>query len=213
MAVNSEWTGFRWGPVSGRAAVPSLVDAQGYLALEEGEVVRRAKVDEVERELRAQVDFARSAGIGITHLDSHMATMFRTPELFAVYRRLGESYKLPELIERVGSRGGAQSAWATSAAADALVDRVVSIDPGVAPADWFAAYKKILEPLPPGTYQLIVHLAYDDDEMRGATWDHPNWGAAWRQSDFDLVKSRQFRDFLKAQNFTLTTWRQLGRKS
>ncbi len=33
-------------------------------------------------------------------------------------------------------------------------------------------------PLPPGVYQLIVHLAWDDEEMRGATWDHPNWGAA-----------------------------------
>src|SRR5262249_42756546 len=73
-------------------------------------------------------------------------------------------------------------------------------------------YKKMLEPLPPGTYQLIVHLAYDDEEMRGATWDHPNWGAAWRQQDLDLVKSQEFRDFLKDQHFTLTTWRELGKK-
>jgi predicted glycoside hydrolase/deacetylase ChbG (UPF0249 family) len=212
LAVNSEWTGFRWAPFSGRAAAPSLVDAQGYMALEEDEVARRAKPDEVERELRAQIEFARSSGVNITHLDSHMATLFHTPELFAVYQRLGQSYHLPQLIERLGARGGAESPWLESAAKAAPVDRVVSIDPGVAPGDWFAAYKKMLEPLPPGTYQLIVHLAYDDDEMRGATSDHPNWGAAWRQSDLDLLKSDRFRDFLKAQHFTLTNWRELGAK-
>jgi len=212
LAVNSEWTGFRWAPFSGRTAVPSLVDAQGYMALEESEVRKRAKPDEVERELRAQIDFARSSGVNITHLDSHMATLFGSPDLFAVYRKLGDSYHLPQLLEKLGERGGVESPWMKSAAPGALLDRVVSINPGVAAADWFAAYKKMLEPLPPGTYQLIVHLAYDDEEMRGATWDHPNWGAAWRQQDLDLVKSQEFRDFLKDQHFTLTTWRELGKK-
>jgi len=212
LAVNSEWTTFRWPPLSGRTAVPSLVDAQGYMALEEEEVARRAKPDEVERELRAQIDFARSSGVNITHLDSHMATLFHTPELFGVYRKLGESYHLPQLIESLGARGGAASPWLSSAAKNAPVDRVLSIDPGVAPADWFAAYKKMLEPLPPGTYQLIVHLAHDDEEMRGATSDHPNWGARWRQSDFDMVKSAEFRNFLEAQHFTLTSWREIAHK-
>jgi predicted glycoside hydrolase/deacetylase ChbG (UPF0249 family) len=212
LAVNSEWTGFRWGPLSGRSAVPSLLDEDGYMALLEEGVTSRAKLDEVERELRAQIDFARKAGVNITHLDSHMATLFRTPELFGVYRKLADSYHLPQLIEVYGERGGAESPWMTSAAKTALVDRVVSINPGVAASDWLAAYKKMLEPLPAGTYQLIVHLGYDDEEMRGATWDHPNWGAAWRQSDFDLVKSDEFREFLKAQRFTLTSWRQIARK-
>jgi len=99
LAVNSEWTGFRWGPLSGRGAVPSLLDDQGYMALLEEGVVQRARPDEVEKELRAQIDFARRAGVNITHLDSHMATLFRTPELFAVYRKLADSYRLPQLIE------------------------------------------------------------------------------------------------------------------
>ena len=77
-------------------------------------------------------------------------------------------------------------------AEEATVQRVVTMEPGVAPndKDWLDWYKKQLAPLPPGVYQLIVHLAYDDEEMRGATWDHPDWGAAWRQRDLDMVKSR-----------------------
>jgi hypothetical protein len=211
LALNSEWTGFRWGPLSGREQVPSLLDPDGYLPLEETQVVARAQPAEVERELRAQIERARSAGVRISHLDSHMGTLFRSPELFAVYRRLGADYHVPQLLERQGERGGAESPWVTGATDAALVDRVVSISPGVTAANWEAAYEKLLAPLPPGVYELIVHLAYDDEEMRGATHDHPDWGAAWRQQDLDLVKSPGFRDFLRAQGFVLVSWRDLAR--
>ena len=212
LALNSEWTGLRWGPVSGASAVPSLLDADGYLPLVEPIVVKQAQPAEVERELRAQIDRAKAAGVRLSHLDSHMGTLFRSQALFDVYRRLGAAYDLPLLLERVGDRGGDASGFAPGAQADALVDRVVSIEPGASPAGWPAAYEKMLAPLPPGVYELIVHLAYDDDEMRGATSDHPDWGAAWRQSDFDLVRSAWFRDFLRSHGFVPVKWSELARK-
>ena len=212
LAVNSEWTTFRWGPMAGRAEVPSLVAADGYMALDENAVVAAARPAEVDRELRAQIDFAKAHGIALTHLDSHMATLFHTPELFAVYRNMSKVYGLPELLERQGSRGGAESPWGTEAVKDALIDRILGIDPGVSADQWEATYEKMLAPLPAGTYQLIVHLGYDDEEMQGATADHPDWGAAWRQHDFDMVKSARFRQFLRDQQFTLTTWRELAKR-
>jgi hypothetical protein len=206
LALNSEWTTYRWPPVSSIDAVPSLLDTRGYLPLVEEEVVARAKPAEVERELKAQIERARAAGIPISHLDSHMATLFRSPPLFEVYLRLGATYGLPLLLERQGGRNAPTGAGR----AEALVDRVVSIGPGVPPEGWFAAYRELLTPLPPGVYELIVHLAYDDEEMRGATGDHPDWGAAWRQLDLDLVKSPAFQEFLRAQGFILVTWKQLA---
>ena len=211
LALNSEWTGYRWGPIGPRESVASLLDRDGYLPPLETDVVARARPAEIDRELRAQIDRARNAGVKLTHLDSHMATLFRTPEFFEVYRKLGTAYGLPVLMERLGDRGGEQSAWATASQADALVDRVVSIPQGVAKADWPQAYEKMLAPLPPGVYQLIVHLGYDDEEMRGATFDHPDWGAAWRQNDLELVKSSRFRDFLRQQRFVLVGWKDLAR--
>jgi predicted glycoside hydrolase/deacetylase ChbG (UPF0249 family) len=208
--LNSEWTGFRWGPVS-RGDVTSLVDRDGYLPLLETDVVASGRPAEIERELRAQVDRARDAGVRLTHLDSHMATLFRTAEFFAVYRKLGAESGLPVLMERFGERGGEQAPWATEAQADALIDRVVSISPGVSTADWAQAYERMLAPLPPGVYQLIVHLGYDDEEMRGATFDHRDWGASWRQNDHDVVKSSRFRDFLREQRFVLVGWKDLVR--
>ena len=91
------------------------------------------------------------------------------------------------------------------------VDDLISMPPGVAKRGWFAWYKKSLSRLKPGIYELIVHLAYNDDEMRGAARNHPDWGAAWRQQDFDMVRSSQFRNFLRDQKFILVSWQQLSR--
>jgi predicted glycoside hydrolase/deacetylase ChbG (UPF0249 family) len=208
LALNSEWTTFRWPSLTGAA---SLSDPDGYMPLLETAVVANARPADIEAELRAQIARARAAGIRISHVDSHMATLFRTPELFAIYRKVGTDAGVPFLIERIGERGGAASAWAVGPQEDALVDRVVSINPGPTAAGWEEAYEKMLAPLPPGVYQLILHLAYDDAEMQGATGDHPNWGAAWRQQDLDMVKSQRFRDFLKAQGFVLVKWGDLAK--
>jgi len=208
--VNSEWTTLRWAPVSGREAVPSLLDKDGYMALQEQEVVAHAKPEEVEHELRAQIEFAKKSGVHLTHLDSHMATLFHSQPLFEVYRKMSTAYGLPLLLERRGSRGGAQSPWGTYDLDNALVDQILSMNPGVPPEAWETTYERMLTPLPAGVYELIVHLGYDGDEMLGATADHPNWGSAWRQLDLDTVKSARFQSFLRDQHFTPITWARLG---
>ncbi len=73
------------------------------------------------------------------------------------------------------------------------------------------AYKHKLKPLPPGVYELIVHTGYDDDEMRGATANHSDWGAAWRQRDLDLLKSTDFRQFLRDEGFILINWKDIAK--
>src|SRR5262245_22395806 len=107
LALNSEWTTFRWAPLSPRDAVPSLLDPDGYLPLlVENAVAVKAKPAEVEKELRAQIEKARAAGVNITHLDSHMGALFSTEALFGVYRKLAAEYKLPHLVTRRGPRTG-----------------------------------------------------------------------------------------------------------
>lgn len=209
LALTSEWTDLRWGPVSGVSKVPSLVEADGYFPLDTDIVARNAKMPEAESELRAQIDRAKSAGIPLTHLDMHMAGMVSSPELFSVYRRLRDEYKLPIFLEASSTHG--PPAGVAISAEEVTIQHAVNMEPGVAPKDWMDWYKKQLASLPPGVYQMIVHLAYDDEEMRGATWDHPDWGAAWRQRDFDMVKSAEFRQFLKEQGFVLVGWKELGK--
>lgn len=209
LALNSEWNDFRWGPVAPKDKVPSLLDVQGYLPLDTPEVQQKAKMPEVETELRAQVERAQAFGIHLTHLDAHMGTAVSTPDLFQVYLKMGHTYGLPELLVRPSE--GQIPAGVTAPPEETLIDQVLEMSPGVDAAHWLEWYEKSLTPLKPGVYQLIVHLAHDDEEMQGATWDHPDWGAAWRQQDFNLVKSAEFQKFLKDQGFVLVTWKELAK--
>jgi hypothetical protein len=54
-----------------------------------------------------------------------------------------------------------------------------------------------------------VHLGYNDEELQAMTWDHPNWGAQWRQNDLDVVSSPEFQKFLKDKGFILIGWKDL----
>jgi chitin disaccharide deacetylase len=207
-ALTSEWTTFRWGPVSSKDRVKSLLDPDGYLPNDTPQVAKNANAAEVEAELRAQIDRAQKMGVHVTHLDTHMAALFTTTDLYKVYLKMGHSYGVPILEEWQGTHG---PLGITPPADEVLIQKVISIEPGVDATHWTDWYEKTLAALGPGTYEVIVHLAFDDDEMRGATFDHTDWGSAWRQHDLDMVKNPSFQKFLKDQGFILVGWKDLAK--
>lgn len=211
LTLTSEWSLFRWGPVLSKDRVPSLLARDGYLYPTETEAASRADVREAEAEIRAQIERARGAGIQPTHLDSHMGTLYQNEALFRVFLRVSRENKLPLRISKD---------WLTRAPFipsnlrpdDIVIDRILEINPTVPPEGWAAFYAGAIKSIQPGgVTEIIVHLAYDDAEMRAATIDHPDWGASWRQRDFDFFTSPTFRRLLQENNIKLITWRELGR--
>jgi predicted glycoside hydrolase/deacetylase ChbG (UPF0249 family) len=209
LALNSEWEGFRWGPLSGRDRVPSLLDEQGYFPLDTPQVGKNAKIPEVETELRAQIEWAKKFGVPLTHFDTHMIALGETPELAQLYVRLGEEYHLPILLAPQGPHHAPPGA--AIPADKVLITSMIEMQPGVTAKDWRKWYEAKLAALGPGVHEMIVHLAYNDEEMQGASAGHPDWGAAWRQQDLDLVKSPKFQKFLKKQGFVLIGWREMAK--
>ena len=98
LALNSEWTTLRWGPVSPQPRNSSLLDPDGYLPLTTEYVASHAKISDVETETHAQVDKAKAAGIILTHLDTHMGAIVTTPDLFEAYCRTCAPVPLPSLV-------------------------------------------------------------------------------------------------------------------
>jgi len=95
LTLTSEWKNYRWGPVTGRTAVPSLVDGVGYFPQSTGAFAKSGyKLDEVERELSAQIERAQASGLKITYIDPHMGVALSTPELRALTEKLAHKYKL-----------------------------------------------------------------------------------------------------------------------
>jgi predicted glycoside hydrolase/deacetylase ChbG (UPF0249 family) len=85
-------------PVSGKKAVPGLTDSEGALWANVADVVKHASADEVEMEIRAQLDRALTMGFHPTHLDSHMGTLFATPQYMERYIKVGMEYKIPVML-------------------------------------------------------------------------------------------------------------------
>ena len=85
ITLTSEWKHYRWRPVSSINKVPGLIDEEGYLWHSEEDVAKHASPAEVEIEIRAQVQRAIDFGIKPTHIDTHMGTVYETPEFFAAY--------------------------------------------------------------------------------------------------------------------------------
>jgi hypothetical protein len=139
-----------------------------------------------------------------------MGTLYQNKALFEVFIRVARDYRLPI---RVAREWFARTDFISEVLQpdDAYIDRIVDINPAVASSDWAKFYSEAIKNLQPGVTEIVVHLAFDDSEMRAATFDHPDWGASWRQRDFDFFTSVQFRKLLQENNIRLITWRELGK--
>jgi|UniRef100_A0A7V2B1P1 predicted glycoside hydrolase/deacetylase ChbG (UPF0249 family) len=212
LTLTSEWKYYRWDGLLGALQTPSLHNSAGFLHATTEEAVTNIKPEEAEAELRAQIRRALDAGIALTHLDTHMGVLFQTPALFAVYLRLGREFKLPVLIPREQLAQQAPHLLELLKPEDLVIDRVWLVPTDTPPAQWQEAYLRLIENLPPGITELIVHLGYATDELQAITVDHPDFGAAWRERDLEVVRSEAFRNALRRHNVTLVTWRELAER-
>jgi hypothetical protein len=194
LTLNSEWKNYRWGPVLGRTAVPTLVDDEGYFfSTSEALYQHHADVHEVERELRAQIDRALRSGVKIDYVDYHMGTLMRYPEFRDLTERLAHEYGLGMSQYFGESSGNPQYDAAPSAKTDSLLAFVGRLHPGV--------------------NLVVTHVGIDNEEL-GALLDmNTDGGLAEmsknRQGELDAITSRRFRDAVKAKNVRLLTYRQL----
>jgi predicted glycoside hydrolase/deacetylase ChbG (UPF0249 family) len=210
LTLTSEWTSLRWGPVSPKDRVASLLDKDGYFYLTESDAAAHADPKQVELEITAQIERARALGIQPTHLDSHMGTLYQNKALFEVFLRVARSQKLPVRVAKSWV-GRADYLSLALHADDVYIDRVLDINPTVAAQDWARFYTDALKKLEPGVTEVIIHLAHDDAEMQGVSVNHPDWGASWRQRDFEFFTSDAFRKVLQENQIKLITWRELGK--
>ena len=194
LTLNSEWRHYRWGPVTGREAVPTLVDADGYFfQSSEALYTNKPNLGEIERELDAQIKRALVSGLKIDYVDYHMGTAVRYPEFREVTERLARKYALG-MSEYFGETMDAPQYWAAPARkADSLVAMIDRLRPGVS--------------------VVITHVGVDDPELSALldmNTDNPLPDMSKnRQGELDALTSPRFTAALKAKNVKLLTYRDL----
>jgi predicted glycoside hydrolase/deacetylase ChbG (UPF0249 family) len=233
LTLTSEWNEYRWGPLAGKPSVPGLVDKEGALWRSVPEVVQHANADEIEKEIRAQIERARSMGFEPTHLDSHMGTVFATPAFLERYVKVGTELKIPVMFPAghlllLSKQMNLQSTqiqmfqqlgkqiW--NAGLPVLDDLHNETYQWVPPGDsttnekLLQAFKtrkyiESLKLLKPGLTMVIMHCTATSEVFPFISDSGPI-----RKGDLLAMIDPKFKEALKNEKIILTTWRELNQR-
>jgi predicted glycoside hydrolase/deacetylase ChbG (UPF0249 family) len=162
LVLTSEWDNYKWRPLT---CAPSLTDKDGFFYptiwprknAPAGTALKDAdwKIEEIEKELRAQIELGKQKIPRVSHLSFHMGSNGWDPKVKELCDKLAKEYGLyvmtPEAgVQNFGGFGNAKTA-------DERIEKFV----------------KSLEMLKPGTYLFIDHPGIDTPEMRGI--GHPGY--------------------------------------
>lgn len=230
LTLTSEWKDYRWGPLSGKPKVPGLVDNEGAMWASVEDVVKHATADEVETEIRAQVERALQMGFKPTHMDSHMGTLFATPAFIQRYVKVGMEYKIPIMFP--GGHNTLVMEQMKSTAADMQTARMVGkalwqaglpviddlhnnsyaphLPDGVKPtSENLRKYKTqfyidALKSLKPGITYVIMHCIKPTEVFPYISDSGPI-----READFLAMTNPELKKFIEKEGIILTTMREL----
>jgi predicted glycoside hydrolase/deacetylase ChbG (UPF0249 family) len=220
LTLNSEWETYRWAPVAGRDSVPSLCAPDGRLLRASLETLKSAKPDEVETELRAQIETALEAGIDVTHIDSHMGTVF-LPPFMDVYAKLAREFQLPAFLTRPktsqvegemaeGLKRIFELCDEMQAEGFGVMDAFDADSLSFAPGEGEAHNRKRLAGLDTGVTYLICHPAAAGEELSAIApeahcrdfeanfYGGPDGAAALEAENIRTVGMRPLRDMLRS---------------
>lgn len=230
LTLTSEWEDYRWGPISGKSKTPGLTDKEGAMWRGVKEVVTHASADEVETEIRAQIDRAKTMGFEPTHLDSHMGTLFATPAFIERYIKVGIEYQIPvmfpgghntliaEEIKNTGAtmemtRSIGKKLWA--AGLPVLDDLYNSsydwkLPAGTSPTDEnlrnfkTQKYEEVMQSLKPGITMIIMHCTNTTE-----VFPYISGSGTTRRGDFLAMLNPELKNFIEKKRIIFTTWKEL----
>jgi predicted glycoside hydrolase/deacetylase ChbG (UPF0249 family) len=218
LTINSEDSNYRWGPVSARNSVPSLVDADGYLWQSPIQTMVNSSTDDVEAELLAQIDRAKALGVHPSHLTTHLGALVTRPDLIGVYLRVARQQWIPavvveltpEQVERFQQQGFPLPDDIIQLLSDYPLPKVDDLQ-FVPPAESYEAKKeaflKLLSELRPGITQIAFQPAVASDAL-------PRVASNWQQRVWDrqLLADDEVQQMLSSGGFVVTDWRELMRR-
>ena len=230
LTLTSEWKHYRWGPLSGKSQVPGLVDKEGALHPNVMKVVLNASPEEVDQEIRSQLDRSLTAGWQPTHLDSHMGTLFAKKEFLEKYLQLGMEKHIPVMFPgghatlimqteagAILSKPQAQKIgkmlW--NAGLPVLDDlhnvsygfnypKDAKISDEEIQRDAAKQYMESLDLLQPGLTMVIMHCTDPSEIFEKISSSGPT-----RKGDMLAMMSPELKDYIQKNKIILTTWREI----
>jgi len=219
ITLTSEWGRYRWSPLSSINETPGLYDADGHMHRDVLSVAATASLEEVRTEILAQLNMARRMGMDITHMDTHMGTLFARLDYTELYVQIGIEEQIPVMMvgghltqileENPLLRGRidhtrqlAEHAWENGLP---VLDDLHTDITGLGNYEQKKAEViKRLRELKPGVTQFIVHCTKPSEVFRDISGSGP---ARW--SDVEVLMDPEVKQVIEDEGIVLTTWREL----
>ena len=207
LTFTAEWTDYKWPGVAPANKIETLLDDEGFLHQKKVTVIKEGINAEIKTELQAQIDYARALGISPTHMDSHEGTLFFDPAFFRTYIEVGHQNQIPVFVPKLLAPHFDEHFPLPPQVV--LVDQMFMALKGTELDAMESYYAEVLSSIKPGLNQLLVHLAFDEEEMKAITKDREAYGTKWRVKDYQVVSSKKFQDLLKQNEIKLIQWRDI----
>jgi predicted glycoside hydrolase/deacetylase ChbG (UPF0249 family)/predicted neuraminidase len=219
LTLTSEWQTYRWGPVSKASKVPGLVDPDGKFWHEVPDVVQHASAKEVESEIRAQIDQSIRWGHRPSHIDTHMGTLYGSPEYVKVFLKTAEDYHIPanainigdpEVVANFRKQGYPMTDEVITMMANyslPKLDNFTSVPEGKTYEEKRANFFALVKSLNPGLTEIIFHPSVESDNLKTITnsWQQRVWEA-------QLFADPVVRKFLNDEGILITDWKEIMKR-
>jgi predicted glycoside hydrolase/deacetylase ChbG (UPF0249 family) len=198
LCLVGEWRGFRWRPVLPWDKVRSMVDGDGYLYTSPGELfAHQPKLEEIDAELRAQINLAKKRGVNVQYIDLHYVSPSQYPGLDGVINKIGADYDLP-----ISSHLGERNISVYTTPIEQKLKRAV----------------QLLEGLQPGLWLWVCHIGIDSPEQRALIHSEPKdifvegGVGRHRAEELNVVTSLEVRSAILKKGIVLTNYRELWKQ-
>jgi hypothetical protein len=198
LALTSEWTNMKWRPLTD---VPSLVDDDGYFYpmvwqqshFPPNTSIQKSdwKLDEIEKELRAQIELAIKHVPHISHMGGHMGFAGLDPTIGALMEQLAKEYNLN--VNMSSKDVQRMRAWNSDIPYEKRID----------------VFCDSLKSLEPGYYLFVDHPSFDVKEMQAIS--HPGYEnvAIDREWVTRVFTSEKVRRTIEEEGIRLISYRDL----
>jgi len=232
LTLTSEWSNYRWAPVNS-SNTDSLRDEDGFMWHESDQVEQNVDIDEVEGEIRAQVERCKKLGlVNPSHLDNHMGSLYGIEtgrfELLQTTLTLAGEYGLPFRLP-----GNVTDAMMGNSMLDINVDKSliemvfgkiiafanaqgVALPDYLIPNEWggpqdesYENFKEYLYDLyaniPNGVTETYLHPSIETDDLKGTTgcWHRRVW-------EYQVMNDPKTKQHIEAHGIKLINYRDLA---
>ena len=215
----SEWKNYRWSTISDPAKVPGLIDPEGKMWHEVPDVVKHASPKEVETEIHAQIDKMIQLGLRPSHIDTHMGTLYASPEFAKVFFETAVKYNIPANAIDLSDKDVADYYRAAGYPINEemikyleayplpKLDNFTSAPDGKSYENKRENFIQLVQSLKPGLTEIIFHASIETENLKSITgsWQQRVWEA-------QLFSDPAVKQFFKENDIEITNWTEIMKR-